>query len=58
MDPALRRTIANGDYRVDPDAVAEAMIARMSVVLEAQKATDRSAAEPEQDAPVPIDDSA
>jgi hypothetical protein len=58
MDSALRLSVASGDYRVDPDAVADAMLARLSVVFEAKQATNRGAIEAQQDESVPLDDAA
>ena len=38
MSQSLRQTIASGDYRVDPDAVAVAMLDRARALREARRA--------------------
>jgi anti-sigma-28 factor FlgM len=58
MDPALRASVASGEYRVDPRAVADAMLARLSVVFEAKKAIDAATPRPQQDEAVSVDDAA
>ena len=37
IDPDLRRRIAGGQYRVDPHAVAEAMLGRRERLSEARR---------------------
>jgi Anti-sigma-28 factor, FlgM len=42
MDDALRQAIASGDYRVDVEAVAVAMIARAQALRSARRSALRS----------------
>jgi hypothetical protein len=52
---ALAKAIANGEYAVDPHAVAEAMLKRgvLSAVLVPAQPVDRPAGRIDQDEPVP-----
>ena len=63
MDPVLRQAIQAGTYRVDPDRVAAAMIARMaqtrcSAVLVAPEAWDGRAVAADEHKPLAILDEA
>jgi hypothetical protein len=52
----LAKRIERGEYKVDPHAVAEAMLKRNPLMLEPAKPLDRPPVRSEQDEPAPDPD--